>query len=291
MASTIAQSRRNIVVADSGGSKAAWGQVLDGKILDKEISTSGLNAFFMDEETIINWVKNELIPQLEDPKVEVLYFYGAGCCHPDNIKKLKIAFGKVWEGAHIEVYSDTLAAARSLCQKEKGIACIIGTGSSTCLYDGENIAEDRSGIGYALGDEASGSYFGKILLKSFIYGMLSEELKRKLHEQFGEVTRDNILENVYKKPFPSRYLGQFTRFYSANRGDAFIEKTLEAGFDEFVNCHITQLPGYKDLKVNFVGSMPIVFKDVLEKVLTKHGVQVGNFQQTPIRGLVQYHCA
>ncbi len=282
-------SRRNIVVADSGGSKAAWGQIIDGKILDKEISTSGLNAFFMDEDTIVNWVKTELLPQLEDSKVDVLYFYGAGCCHPDNIVKLTKAFSKVFEGAHIEVYPDTLAAARSLCQRERGIACIIGTGSSTCLYDGENIEQDRSGLGYVLGDEASGSYFGKILLRSFVYGVLSEDLKRKLAEQFGEVTRDNILENVYKKPFPSRYLGQFTRFYSANRGDEWIEKTLEKGFEDFVTSHITELPDHKNLKANFVGSMPIVFKDVLEKVLTKHGVQVGNFQQTPIRGLTQYH--
>ena len=111
-------------------------------------------------------------------------------------------------------------------------------------------------------------YFGKIFVeKLFVWSPMSEDLKRKLFEQFGEITRDSILEDVYKKPFPSRYLGQFTKFYSANRGEEWIERTLENGFDDFVKSHIIHLDDYKNLKANFVGSIPIVFKDVLEKVL------------------------
>lgn len=280
---------RNILVADSGGSKAVWHQILDSKPLEKPFTTTGINAFFLDEDGICEWVKNELLVQVQDQKVEALFYYGAGCNHPDNIEKLKRAFGRVFPGAYVEVHTDTFGAARSLCQNEKGIGCIIGTGSSTCLYDGKDIIEDRSGLGYALGDEGSGSYFGKIILKSYLYGMLGAKLRESFIKEFGELSRDEILENVYKKPFPSRYLGKFTTFLSNNRGEEFVEKTLEDGFEDFVRCSIVNHTGYKDVKVNFVGSMPIVFKDVLEKVLSKHGIQVGVFQQTPIEGLVKFH--
>jgi len=289
MESTSGNETRNILVADSGGSKAAWKQIIDGKIIPKEITTSGLNAFFLDEEGICEWVKKELLPQLEDQKVNRLYFYGSGLNYPDNIKKLKSAFSKIFPGAFLEIKTDTLGAAKSLCQKERGIGCIIGTGSSACLYDGNDIIEDRSGLGYALGDEASGSYFGKKILRSYLYGQLSPKIRESFIEMFGNLSRDDILEAVYKKPFPSRFMAKFTTLLSANRGDEFVEKTLEDGFEEFINCSIKCFKDYKELKVGFVGSISLVFRDALEKVLKKNGIQAGVFLQTPIDGLVKYH--
>lgn len=220
-----------ILIADSGSTKTDW-RLISEKEEVKSVSTPGINPFYQTEEEIENQISTLLYPELMGFSVKKIFFYGAGCAFEDKKQIVKNAISVSFPKAQIEIESDLLAAARGLFLKEKGIACILGTGSNSCFYDGKNIIHNVSPLGFILGDEGSGAVLGKKFAADCLKNQLPEKLKDKFLKQY-DLTPAQIIESVYKKPFPNRFLAQFTRFLSENIAEPSIYNIVFDSFTEF----------------------------------------------------------
>ncbi|HQR01823.1 MAG TPA: N-acetylglucosamine kinase, partial [Ferruginibacter sp.] len=203
------------LIADSGATKAEW-CLLDGK-KKKIIYTQGLSPYFLTAEQIRDIINNELKPRLKQSLPDEVYFYGTGCINPNNAKSVKKAIKACFPEARAEVTHDLLGAAKALCGNDKGIACILGTGSNSCYYNGKKIVKNSPGLGYVLGDEGSGAYLGKKVIQYFLYNTFDADLMDRFTAKFNTSSLE-ILEAVYKKPLPNRYLASFAIFLAENRG-------------------------------------------------------------------------
>jgi glucosamine kinase len=186
------------------------------------------------------------------------------------------------------VNTDLMAAARALCGHQKGIACILGTGSNSCYFNGKKIVKNSPGIGYVLGDEGSGAYLGKLVVQHFMYDNFDDDLRARFDAKFA-TTPSEILENVYKKPLPNRYLASFVMFLVENRGYHIIENIIQDGFDDFFMRHLYKYEQIDKLPVNFVGSVAFGFKDVLQELCKKYDYKLGTVLKNPMPGLIKYH--
>lgn len=276
-----------ILIADSGSTKTDW-RLISEKEEVKSVSTPGINPFYQTEEEIENQISTLLYPELMGFSVKKIFFYGAGCAFEDKKQIVKNAISVSFPKAQIEIESDLLAAARGLFLKEKGIACILGTGSNSCFYDGKNIVHNVSPLGFILGDEGSGAVLGKKFAADCLKNQLPEKLKDKFLKQY-DLTPAQIIESVYKKPFPNRFLAQFTRFLSENIAEPSIYNIVFDSFTEFFTRNIMQYNNYKDYPVCFIGSIAYYFKDVLEVAANELDIQIGIIYQSPMPGLIKYH--
>jgi len=275
-----------LLIADSGSTKTQWCLVNEGEII-KQIFTKGINPFYQSESEIKSEIELTLLPELLGEKIDRICFYGAGCSFPDKKMVVSNALGFHFRDVMIEVYSDLLAAARSLFGVEKGIACILGTGSNSCYYDGVQIVENVSPLGFVLGDEGSGAVLGKTLVADCLKNQLSEELKAKFFVRYN-LTPAEILEAVYKKPFPNRFLAQFTPFLSENIANSLIYNIVYDGFLAFLKRNVMQYE-LEGLKIGVVGSVGYYMKDVLSKAALDSGLTVDYIVQSPMSGLIKYH--
>ena len=277
---------RTLLIADSGATKAEWCVVSGNKT--KTIFTQGIHPYFLNTDQITDVIKNELIPELKRFEIDDVYYYGTGCANPTNAKSVKKAISKVFTESNVSVSHDLMGAAKALCGNAKGIACILGTGSNSCYYDGKKIVKNSPGLGYVLGDEGSGAYLGKKVVQYYLYGTFDEELHARFDAKY-KVTKDDILENVYKKPLANRYLATFTRFLSENRGHYMIENILEDGLNDFFFQHLCKYKETWTLPVHFVGSIAHAFVDVLKELCNTYELELGNILKNPMEGLVRYH--
>jgi len=275
-----------ILLADSGSTKTQWCLVQDGNVV-LEVITDGINPFYQTDMEIITLLDTQLVPKLGNVEIGHIYFYGAGCSFPDKKIVVSRALVRFLGGAIIEIQSDLLGAARSLFQREKGIACILGTGSNSCFYDGSEIIQNVSPLGYILGDEGSGAVLGKLFIADCLKNQLSKELSEKFFAQY-KITPAEIMENVYKKPFPNRYLAKFTPFLLENIDEPNIFNLVFDSFDAFFVRNILQYP-LENIQVGFVGSIAHFFRDTLEIVAFERGISVSKIIQQPMAGLVKYH--
>jgi N-acetylglucosamine kinase-like BadF-type ATPase len=275
-----------ILIADSGSTKTNW-CVTENSMVIKQIFTKGINPFYQTEEEITRELELSLIPFLKGIQIDQVYYYGTGCAFPDKIAMVSGALGWHFKNVSIEVQSDLLGAARSLFLVKKGIACILGTGSNSCLYDGRQIVENVSPLGFILGDEGSGAVLGKTLLADCLKNQLPAILKDKLLNTY-ELSPQIILENVYKKPFPNRFLAKFTPFLLENIQEPSIYKIVYDSFDAFFIRNVMQYP-LENLQVGFVGSIAHYFREILETVASKRGITISQVVQNPMEGLVEYH--
>lgn len=275
-----------ILIADSGSTKTHWCVVDEGKVVS-EVFTDGINPFYQTDMEMIALLDTQLIPKLGNADIEQIYFYGAGCSFPDKKILVSRALVRFFNNAMIEIQSDLLGAARSQFQHEKGIACILGTGSNSCFYDGKEIVENVSPLGFILGDEGSGAVLGKLLVADCLKNQLPEELKEKFFAQY-ELTPAIIMDSVYKKPFPNRFLSKFTPFLLENIEEPSIFNLVFDSFDAFFARNVMQYT-LEDMKVGFIGSIAHYFRDTLEIVAFERGIQVSEVQQSPMEGLVKYH--
>lgn len=276
-----------ILIADSGSTKTDWRLISEKEEL-KSICTPGINPFYQTEEEIENQISTLLYPELMGFSVKKIFFYGAGCSFDEKKQMVKNAIAVSFPKAQIEIESDLLAAARGLFQKENGIACILGTGSNSCYYDGKNIIHNVSPLGFILGDEGSGAVLGKKFAADCLKNQLPEKLKEKFLKQY-DLTPAQIIENVYKKPFPNRFLAQFTRFLSENITEPSIYNIVFESFTDFFTRNIMQYNNYKEYPVCFIGSIAYYFKDVLEVAATELDIRIGTICQSPMTGLIKYH--
>lgn len=274
------------LIADSGATKAEWCLVNGGKI--KTIFTQGISPYFLNTEQITDLLIKELKPKLKNVSIDEVFYYGTGCANTENAKSVKKAITNVLPGSKVAVTHDLMAAARALCGRKKGIACILGTGSNSCYYDGKKIVKNSPGLGYVLGDEGSGAYLGKKVIQYYLYGTFDDELMGRFDVTYT-TNKAEILENVYKKPLPNRYLAGFARFLADNRGHYMIENIIEDGLNDFFFNHLCKYRETWTLPVSFAGSVAFGFKDVLQDLCNSYEFDLGRVMKNPMEGLLEYH--
>jgi glucosamine kinase len=274
------------LIADGGSTKTEW-CLLKGKT--KTIFTSqGMSPYFLTGIEMQNIIRQEVLPYLKKASVDTLYYYGTGCTNTANVKMIKKALKSCFPAASLFIDTDVAGAARALCGNEKGIACILGTGSSSCYYNGKRIVKNSPGLGFILGDEGSGAYLGKKVIQYYLYHTFDEELRFKFDAKFA-VTPSEILNAVYKSPLPNRYLATFAVFLAENRGHYMIENIIEDGLNDFFYTHIVKYSESWNLPIHFTGGIAYGFKDILVQMCSSYQLQPGNILKNPMDGLVKYH--
>jgi glucosamine kinase len=277
-----------ILIADSGGSKTDWRLILKNGSID-QASAPGFNPYYQPIEDLKKNVQEILLPRI--PAEEVvgqIYFYGAGVSSVKNQLTIKSAFLEFFPEAQIEIGWDLLAAARALCGKEPGIACIMGTGSNSCLYDGKNIIDNVANLGWILADEGSGANIGRKFLVDYLRNKLPETLAQQFHQRFP-LTREEFLEKVYQQEKPSAFLASFAKFIFQHLKERYCYELIYGSFAEFYENNVMKYENYQNLKVHFTGSIAFYFSDILRQVANDKGITVKNILEGPIAGLTLYH--
>ena len=277
-----------ILIADCGSTKIDW-CILKGDKLVKQFFTTGVNALLMPEDKIRATFETELKPQVEGSEIFEVYYYGAGCLSEEICSNVSRSIASVIPSATtISVNSDLLAAARALCGRNPGIACILGTGSNSCYYDGEKICDNVSPLGYILGDEGSGAVLGKLLVGDVLKKQLPAELCEKFLQQFN-LDRMKIIENVYKKPAPNRFLASLSPFLIQNIEEPAIHRLVLNAFKSFFVRNIENYANFKEVPVSFVGSVGFYYREVLDEAAKALDITIGTVIKSPMEGLLKYH--
>ncbi len=279
-----------ILIADAGSTKTHW-SLCSANGQHSDFQTEGINPFFQTVEEIQRIVSLQLLPHtaryLWAGKITHLYFYGAGCAFPDKEEMIVRALQVSYPTTEIRVASDLLGAARGLLGASAGIACIMGTGSNSCLYDGERIVQNVSPLGYVLGDEGSGAVLGRRMVGDVLKKQLPESVCTAFFERY-QLTPAEVLDRVYKQPFPNRFLASFAPFVCEHLDDPSVIAMVRDEFDAFVRRNVMQY-NVADVTVNFVGSVAYHFREVLAQVVEAHGLLLGTIVQSPREGLRAYH--
>jgi len=276
-----------ILIADSGSTKAEW-CLLDGK-KKKTVITQGISPYFLNGEQIKTLLEKELKPKIKTPPDEI-YYYGTGCSNPANVKMVQQALTRVFGKIKIQVNHDLMGAARALCGREEGVACILGTGSNSCFFNGKKIVKNSPGLGFILGDEGSGAYLGRKVVQHFLYNTFDPDLMDRFNAKYN-ISAPEILEAVYRGPLPNRYLSAFTGFLVENRGHYMIENIIEDGFNDFFFNHLYKYKESWTHPIHFIGSVAYGFKDVLKEICNNYELQLGRVLKQPMDGLIKYHQA
>lgn len=283
-----------ILIADSGSTKVHW-CLMAANGHTAEFITDGINPLFQTSDAMRNSICNQLLPQMASMlwagTVSHVFFYGAGCT-PEKSPFVEKAIESVFKKAKVFVASDMLGATRGLLGHEKGVACILGTGSNSCLYDGEQIIKNVPSLGFILGDEGSAATLGKRLVSDLLKNQLGDDLKERFLSQYA-INQADVIEHVYRQPFPNRWLANLARFCAENIDDPRIHDLVYDHFAQFVKRNISQYYTNEEQKqsmpVGFVGSIAFYYRPVLEQVMSDYGFRVGQILQDPIPGLVEYH--
>lgn len=276
------------LLADGGATKTAWCLITGSR--KKVFSTQGISPYFLNAVQMEQILIEELKPHTGEAEVEEIFYYGTGCSNPQNAKLVKNAFKNVFPNAEVRVDHDLSAAAKALCGNEKGIACILGTGSNSCYYNGKKIVKNSPGLGFILGDEGSGAYLGKKILQHYLYDIFDNDLRARFDARFV-TTSTEILTAVYKQPLPNRYMASYAIFLAENRGHYMVENIIEDGLSDFFSNHVTRYRESLVMPVNFVGSIAFGFKDVLENICDSYHVRLGKVLKDSLEGLITYHSA
>ena len=275
-----------MLIADSGSTKTDWCVILDNTPI-KRIGTKGLNPFFQSEEEIQQELTHSLLPQLTEGPIDSVYFYGAGCT-PEKAPTLRRAIADTLPGVgNIKAYSDMLDAARGLCGREAGITCILGTGSNSCFYDGKEIVNHISPLGFILGDEGSGAVLGKLLVGDILKNQLSPAIKEVFLKQF-DLTVPEIIDRVYRQPFPNRFLASLSPFIAQHLEEPGIRQLVLGSFIAFLRRNVMQYD-YTQYPAHFIGSVAHCYKEILQEAAQETGIRIGKILQSPMEGLIQYH--
>jgi glucosamine kinase len=275
-----------ILLADSGGSKTDWRLLKnDGTI--GQASGPGYNPYYQPVDDLKKSINEILLPHVKE-NVTKIYFYGAGVSSVKNQLTIKSAFMEYFPESQIEIGWDLLAAARALCGHEPGIACIMGTGSNSCLYDGKEIIGNVANLGWILADEGSGANIGRKFLVDYLRNKMPSGLAKQFKDRFP-LTREEFLEKVYQQEKPSAFLASFAKFIFQHLKDPYCYQLIYNSFSEFYENNVMQYENYKNLKVHFTGSISFYFSDILRQVANDKGITVKNILEGPIAGLTLYH--
>lgn len=276
------------LIADAGSTKLEWAFLAEDSTVLSSFTSDGINALLADDSSIAASFKEASSKLPEDIRVEEVHYYGAGCATPSICNKVEGILSQVWQGAQIYVYSDLMGAARSLFGGKEGIACILGTGSNSCLYDGERIVSQVPSLGFILGDEGSGAALGKRLVSDVFKRQLPEDIRESFLKKYP-LTSKEILDHVYRQSAPNRFLASFVPFLSENLWHPDIYRLVLEELTCFFRRNVAMYPGAHSVKINFTGSIAFHFGKILKEAADSLGYRVDSVTETPMKGLVEYH--
>lgn len=276
-----------LVIADSGSTKCDWRIVAEDKSYS-DCTTMGINPYFHNEDVIEAELRDsEKLTEVAN-EVKALFFYGAGCSSTELKRTAEQGLSRVFPNAEIYVDHDLVAAAFAVYEDDPCIACILGTGSNSCHFDGDIVREEVPALAYILGDEGSGSYFGKQLLSDFLYKRLPQNIHDGLVDKFG-LTKDIVVDRVYMKPHANVYLASFMKFITGFKSEPYIQDMLSEGIGKFLDIHVTCYRDFEKVKTHFIGSVAYYHEDILRQAAELRNIQVGKIVKKPIDGLYDYH--
>ena len=276
-----------ILVADSGSTKTDWVLASD-KQKPVKFSTAGLNPYFLTDKEIIKIIQEQAPVMVNHfPLIEEIYFFGAGCSNPDKREVVSNALSQLFPRAFISVDSDLLGSAYATCGQHKGLVCVLGTGSNISFFNGEDVDAGKHGLGYILGDEGSGTWFGKLLVTHYLYGTMPADISAKFGSTYN-ITKDTVIENVYLKRGANSYLASFARFLTDISDTDYGKAVLREGLLEFIETNIKSYPEYHQYTCHFVGSIAYFFREELKALCIENEVSVGKIIRQPIDGLLNF---
>lgn len=275
-----------IVIADSGSTKTDW-RIISSHHKIQKAQSLGFNPNY-DSGDFTNSIQKNILPYIPDIVTKV-YFYGAGCSTEKNKAISSQVLQPFFPEATLYIEHDILAAARALCGHQSGIACILGTGSNACFYDGQFTLHQDLNFGYLIGDEGSGFHLGKSLLTAYIHKELPQELLEKFARRYPDTNRVSILDHLYHQPYPNRYLASFAKFLFDHQQHPTIYRMIYNCFVTFFDKYILTLENHTQHTVHFVGSIAFYFSNILRQVANDKNIRTGNILETPIAGLTLYH--
>ena len=275
-----------ILIADCGSTKTDWVLCEDDEII-ASARTQGLNPTHQESEEIFEILSAELTDEFTAHDPQKIYFYGAGCAYDTANDRMRRALEKIFTTKEIHINSDLLAAARALCKHEEGIACILGTGSNSCLFDGEKIVDNTPSLGYILGDEGSGAHLGRQLISDCIKKQLPKKVCDKFFEQYN-LDVATILEMTYHSSLPNRWLASFTPFLSENKQVPEINTMLKQCFKLFFQRN-TMTYRRSWLPIHIIGNIGIHFGEEIKETAESLGLSIGNIEESPMNSFIEYH--
>lgn len=278
-----------ILIADSGSTKTHW-CLYDPKSETKikELHTNGINPFYQTEVQIADEVFTNVHSKLPVYEIDSIFFYGAGCAFPEKKETVFKAISISFPGIKIEVHSDMDGAARALLGRNAGIVCILGTGSNSCYYDGSKIISNVSPLGFILGDEGSGAVLGKLLVADLLKHQLSKDLEEQFFDETG-LTVPEIMDGVYRKPFPNRFLASLSYFLENHKDHPAIHRLIVGSFRSFFVRNVFQYDHFRESEIHFIGSIAFLFESELREAASLEGIQVASVVRSPMDGLITYH--
>ena len=275
-----------ILIADSGSTKCSWA-ICEKKSIVKEINTIGFNPYFIEKKDILSHLKKSELTEYRND-IKNIFFYGAGCSSKEKNKKIQDALKDFFKNAKIVVKHDIDAACYATYNSNPNINCILGTGSNACYFDGKNIIENAPSLGFLIGDEASGNYFGKKVLQLYFNKALPKQLNKNFESKF-ESNIHTINKNIYNNERANVYLAKFFPFITENKNHPIIKNIIFNALDEFFNLHICCYNKYKEHEVNFIGSVAYFLSEEINIIARKHECKIGSIIQNPIKNLVNFH--
>lgn len=275
------------LIADSGSTKTKWALTENGQV-KSVVATKGLNPYFHSISSVEALILSELVPFIPGDNIEEIHFYGAGCSTEYNDKMISDALSKYFPKAGISIYHDILGAARALFGRNPGIAGILGTGCNSCYYDGKISYQEVDSLGYLFGDEGAGSNLGKTWMGLYLKGKVPADLKTEFDNTF-HFTLEDILNALYNRPYPNRFLASFSEFLAPRQGHPFIRSLVKKSFEDFVSEQLNHYQKYQPVPVSLVGSVAYFYQDILKEVIVNHGFTLGSIQKDPLEGLIAFH--
>ena len=272
------------LIIDAGSTKMGW-ILMEGHEVKAHFVTKGFNPNYSPIQDLVETCHGASLP---NDNIQSIHYYGTGCGNEQNCNLIKEVFQKQFPDAEIHVTHDMMAACHAVLGHEKGIACILGTGSNSCVYDGNEITERAVSLGYLLGDEGSGKHIGSEVVRAYFYGFMPEDLRQQFDETYHLELRD-FIDKVYHQPQPSRYLATFAKFAGEHQLHPFIRDLVKGCFKAFIEAFVLRFEGAKTMKVSFVGSVAFHFKDILKETLADYGITLGEVMPSPAEGLIRYY--
>lgn len=277
-----------IAVIDSGSTKSDWVLSEHSNRIYIQTQTSGLNPYFHNSESIVNEIRQNEILSKQANLVTELFFYGTGCSSDAASHVVKTGLERVFSHAQITVNHDVLGSAIATYENKTAISCILGTGTNTCIFDGNQLKGGVPSLGFILGDEASGTWFGKHLLQDYFYKRMPAHIAVAFNSSY-QLDKDDVLHNTYRCDSPNRYLAQYTKFLSEQIQEEYVQELLSKGFRTFFETHILSYPEAHALPVNFVGSIAFYFKEKLIAVGKEYDLNIQKIVRKPIEELHRFH--
>lgn len=271
------------LIVDGGSTKMEWILLEDEAVMDR-FTTEGFNPNYSDRQNLIDMCNGVSLPN----EIQSVYYYGTGCGNELNCQIIKEIFQNRFPSAEIHVSHDLMAVCHAVLGHEKGIACILGTGSNACVYDGNAITEKAVSLGYIIGDEGSGMHIGREVVRAYFYGFMPEKLRCQFDATYHLELKD-FIQHLYHEGQPSKYLASFAKFAGDNKDNPFIHDLVKGCFKAFVEAFVMRFEDCNEMNVSFVGSVAYHFNDILKECLSDYGLTMGEVMQAPAEGLIRYH--